>query len=38
VDDAVRFEEYEDIPRRPAWADLEDTYLGIDDPLGVLPT
>ncbi|MCI0573988.1 MAG: hypothetical protein L0Y66_24915 [Myxococcaceae bacterium] len=35
ADDSVTFEEYENMLQLPAWADLENTFLGTHDPLGV---
>jgi len=35
ADDAVTFEEYEDMLRLPEWADVENTFMGTHDPLGV---
>lgn len=35
ADDSVTSEQYEDMLRLPAWADLENSFLGTDDPFGV---
>ena len=35
MDDAVTFEAYESMLRLPQWADLEDYFEGISDPMGV---
>jgi hypothetical protein len=34
ADDAVTFEEYEEMLRLPQWADVESVFEGAHDPLG----
>jgi 2-methylisocitrate lyase-like PEP mutase family enzyme len=35
ADDAVTFEEYEDMLRLPEWSATENEFMGTDDALGV---